>query len=86
MPSLAVPSEAHQPRFFDNDDLLPKLHTPALVVHGAEDKVVDPAVVDQHWAGMPHAQVCLMPNAGHAPFWDDAPTFNNHLRAFCEEL
>jgi hypothetical protein len=28
----------------------------------------------------------MMPNAGHAPFWDDAAAFNRHLRAFCERL
>jgi hypothetical protein len=27
-----------------------------------------------------------MANAGHAPFWDDATTFNQHLRAFCDSL
>jgi pimeloyl-ACP methyl ester carboxylesterase len=28
------------------------------------------------------AQVHLMANAGHAPFWDEAPAFNERLRAF----
>jgi pimeloyl-ACP methyl ester carboxylesterase len=28
----------------------------------------------------------MMPNVGHAPFWDDAAAFNGHLRAFCERL
>ena len=28
----------------------------------------------------------MMPNVGHAPFWDDAVAFNGHLRTFCERL
>jgi hypothetical protein len=54
--------------------------------NGLQDAVVRPAAVDQHKALMPHAQVHLIANAGHAPFWDDAPTFNQHLRALCESL
>jgi non-heme chloroperoxidase len=73
-------------RAFDNDDLLPTIRKPVLIVHGAQDAVVKPAIVDQHKAGLGHAQVEMMPNAGHAPFWDDAAAFNGHLRAFCEHL
>lgn len=87
--NVSVPPYVRQALFsraFDNDDLLPKIRKPALLAHGAEDAAVKPAVVDQHRAGMPHAQVHLMANAGHAPFWDDAPSFNQLLRAFCERL
>jgi non-heme chloroperoxidase len=87
--NLAVPPHVRQALFsrsLDNDDLLPRIHKPVLVVHGAEDAVVKPSIVDQHKAGMAHAQVRVMPNAGHAPFWDDAVSFNQHLRAFCENL
>jgi pimeloyl-ACP methyl ester carboxylesterase len=73
-------------RAFDNDDLLPKIRRPVLITHGAEDAVVKPAVVEQHRAGIPHARVHIMPNAGHASFWDDAPAFNQELRKFAENL
>ena len=56
------------------------------MVHGAQDAVVKPSVVDQHKAGIAHAQVHVMPGAGHAPFWDDAQTFDRHLRTFCKGL
>jgi pimeloyl-ACP methyl ester carboxylesterase len=87
--NVCVPPYVRQALFarsFDNDDLLPTIRTPALLLHGAEDAVVNPAVVDQHKAGLARAQVRVMANAGHAPFWDDAATFNHHLRAFCESL
>jgi pimeloyl-ACP methyl ester carboxylesterase len=87
--NVSVPPYVRQALFsraFDNDDLLPTLRTPALLLHGAEDAIVDPAAVEQHQAGMPHAQVQVLPHAGHAAFWDDAPGFNRHLRAFCDAL
>jgi len=57
-----------------------------LITHGAADAIVKPAAVDQHKTGMPHAQVHVMANTGHAAFWDDAAGFNEHLRAFCQSL
>jgi pimeloyl-ACP methyl ester carboxylesterase len=85
--NLAVPPyvrEALFSRSFDNDDLLPTIRKPVLVVHGALDAVVNPTIVDQY--RITHAQIQLIPGAGHAPFWDDAETFNEHLRTFCEGL
>jgi pimeloyl-ACP methyl ester carboxylesterase len=87
--NVAVPPYVRQALFsraVDNDDLLPTLRTPALLLHGAEDAIVDPAAVDQHKTGLPHAQVEVMPHAGHAPFWDDPAGFNQHLRAFCASI
>ena len=87
--SVTVPPYVRQALFsrsFDNDDILPKLRKPVLITHGASDAVVKQAAVDQHKALIPHAQIDLMPNAGHAAFWDDAATFNKRLRAFAEHL
>ena len=87
--NLLVPPHVRQAllsRAFDNDDLLPKIQKPVLIVHGARDAIVKPAVVDQHRTGLAHARIEMMPNVGHAPFWEDAAAFNQHLRAFCERL
>ncbi len=87
--NVSVPPYVRQGLFsrsFSNDDLLPKIHKPVLITHGAADAIVKPAAVDQHKAAMPHAQVQLMANTGHAAFWDDAPGFNQRLHAFCESL
>ena len=73
-------------RSFDNDDLLPTIRKPVLVVHGEQDAVVNPAIVSHYKAGIAHAQIQLMSGAGHAPFWDDADTCNESLRTFCESL
>ena len=73
-------------RVVDNDDLLPAIVTPVLITHGAVDAVVGQQVVAQHKAGMPHAQIDIMPDAGHAAFWDDAAQFNRRLGVFREEV
>ena len=87
--NLSVPPYVRQALFsrsFDNDDLLPKIRKPVLITHGAQDAIVKPVVVDQHKASMTHAQVHVMPNAGHAPSWDDAPGFNRRLSTFSQSL
>src|ERR1700730_13949642 len=87
--NVSVPPYVRQALFsrsFDNDDLLAKIRKPVLIPHGAEDAVVKQAAVDQHVAGLAHAQVQMMANAGHAAFWDDAKSFNQRLRAFAEGL
>jgi pimeloyl-ACP methyl ester carboxylesterase len=82
---VSVPPYVRQGMFsraFDNDDLLPKLQKPVLITHGAVDAIVKQAAVDQHKGAVAHAQVQIMANAGHGPFWDDAPMFNRDLRTF----
>ena len=87
--SVSVPPFVRQAlltRVVDNDDLLPTIVKPVLITHGALDAVVRQEAVAQHRALLPHAQVDIMPDAGHAPFWDDAAGFNRRLGAFCEEV
>jgi len=87
--NVSVPPYVRQGLFsrsFHNDDLLPKLRKPILITHGTQDAIVKPAVVDQHKAAMPNAQIQLMANVGHAAFWDDVAGFNERLHSFCETL
>lgn len=87
--NIAVPPYVRQAllsRTVDNDDLLPKIRKPVLITHGTADGIVKPAAAAQHTAGLPHAQIQIAANAGHAPFWDDAPNFNQGLRRFAEGL
>ena len=87
--NVSVPPYVRQALFsrsFDNDDLLPRIRKPVLIAHGADDAVVKLTAVDQHKAGLAHAQIQIMANAGHACFWDDSPAFNQRLRAFSASL
>ena len=86
--NVSVPPYVRQALFsrsIDNDDLLPKIRKPVLITQGAADVIVRPAAADRHKASIAHAQIHMMAHAGHAPFWDDAPAFNQSLKAFCRE-
>jgi pimeloyl-ACP methyl ester carboxylesterase len=83
--NVRVPSHVRQAllsRAFDNDDLLRSIRKPVLITHSTAETIVKPAVVDQHTALMPHAQVQWTSEAGHAPFWDQAAAFNQRLAEF----
>ena len=87
--SVVVPAHVRQALFarsFHNDDLLPTIRKPVLITHGADEAIVKGAVVDQHCARIPHAEVHWMPNTGHAPFWEDPASFNQRLRTFAANL
>ena len=87
--SVVVPAHVRQALFarsVDNDDLLTTIRKPVLITHGAGEAIVKGAVVDQHRARMPHAEVHWMPNTGHAPFWEDSASFNQRLRTFAASL
>ena len=86
--SASVPPFVRQAllsRVLDNDDLLSTIRRPVLITHGARDAIVSTEAVEQHRTAISDAQVDIMPSAGHAPFWDDAPSFNGRLGAFSEE-
>lgn len=86
---MSVPPYVRQAlltRPLDNDDLLPKIRKPVLITHGTDDRIIKPTAADRHKASMPHAQLHMMANTGHAPFWDDAAGFNSRLRAFASSL
>lgn len=87
--SASVPPFVRQALFsrvIDNDDLLSSIRRPVLITHGARDAIVKPEAVEQHRAAIGHAQVDVMASAGHAPFWDEAPSFNARLGAFSDEV
>jgi pimeloyl-ACP methyl ester carboxylesterase len=84
--NVSVPPFVRQALFgraVDNDDLISTIRTPVLITHGAADAIVKVDVVEQHRALLPHAEIHIMPSAGHAPFWDDAASFNRRLAEFC---
>jgi pimeloyl-ACP methyl ester carboxylesterase len=86
--AMSTPPHVRQAMFsrsFDNDDLLPSIRKPVLITHGTEDAIVNPSVVQEHKAGMKHAEIHLMEHLGHAPFWEDPEEFNRRLKMFAEK-
>jgi pimeloyl-ACP methyl ester carboxylesterase len=87
--NVSVPSFVRRGLFtrtVDNDDLLARIQKPVLITHGAQDAIVKPATATQHKARIPHAELQIMANSGHAPFWDEADSFNERQRAFSLSL
>lgn len=63
---------------------LPAIVAPTLVLWGADDRLV-PASQAAHWAaGIPHAQVEILPRTGHVPMVERPEEVSRLLRAFLE--
>src|SRR5262245_50114830 len=87
--NASVPPYVRQALFsraFDNDDLLPKISKPVLITHATADAVVKPIVIERQMKAIRNAQVHMIDDAGHACFWDDAPTYNRRLHEFAETV
>jgi pimeloyl-ACP methyl ester carboxylesterase len=70
--------------YTDLRPLLPSLQLPVLVVNGGKSAV--PSEVGSWIAGaLPSARSLVLPEAGHAPYWDDASGFNAAVRGFVRE-
>ena len=87
--NVSVPPYVRQgllSRSFDNDDLLPKIRKPVLITHGLADAIVSTTVMERQMSRMPHAEVRMIANAGHACFWDQAAVYNRLLLEFAQSL
>jgi non-heme chloroperoxidase len=86
--NVSVPPAVRQALFsrtVNNDDILSRIRKPVLITHGTGDAVVKPSAANQHKGSIPHAELHMM-NVGHAPFWEDAASFNSRQRSFCESI
>ncbi len=73
-------------RSLGNDDLLPTLQKPFLITHGTEDAVILLSHGEHNAARLANAKTSFYPEAGHNTFWENAPRFNQELRAFAASL
>jgi pimeloyl-ACP methyl ester carboxylesterase len=55
------------------NDELAAIHTPALVIWGASDRVADADYGREYASLIPGASFALIPDAGHLPFLENAP-------------
>jgi non-heme chloroperoxidase len=63
-------------------DVLAQIRCPALVTHGTKDQILLATLGKFTAATVPGAKLSLYDGVGHAPFWEDAPRFNQELAAF----
>lgn len=63
---------------------LARVRVPALIVHGAEDVLVQPAAARTTARLIPHATLSLYHGCGHSVFWEAAGQFNPAFAGFIE--
>jgi pimeloyl-ACP methyl ester carboxylesterase len=63
-------------------DMLPKIDVPTLVTHGARDALLLIGMGRYAAEQIPNAQLSVYDEAGHSPFYEDAPRYNAELLAF----
>ena len=73
-------------RTVDNDDLLVRLNTQVLIIHGLADAVVLPLMPEHHTRVIPHARASYYAGVGRAAFWEDPARFNAEVRRFAAAL
>ncbi|MEJ1961301.1 MAG: alpha/beta hydrolase [Gammaproteobacteria bacterium] len=82
-----VPSRVHaairQLQLVDADESLRKLKRPTLVIHGARDKLVKPAMGQHTHALIAGSRYVTFSESGHGPMFDEPDKFNATLAGFC---
>lgn len=66
--------------------VLSKVAVPVLMIQGAQDALVAPAMIEFGRQQMLRAQVSIFEGAGHAPFFEQPARFNRELNDFVRAL
>jgi triacylglycerol lipase len=68
------------------ESFVTRLDTPALIVWGAEDRVLNPKGADAMRAFMPNARIIILPGVGHLPMIEAVGTTGADYVAFRQQL
>ncbi|HEY6726680.1 MAG TPA: alpha/beta fold hydrolase, partial [Polyangiaceae bacterium] len=68
----------------DTRDLLPNIAVPTLLLWGDDDRRSPLHIGEQFRDAIPHAELAIIPNAGHVSNMEQPEAFNAHLRRFCQ--
>lgn len=71
-------------QYLDTTNYLPDIISPILILSASEDIVVKPAALSALIADLPEAHHVVMQGVGHAPYCEDADTFNNLIEQFIQ--
>ena len=69
-------------QYLDTTPFLDKITAPVAIFTGADDVVVKPDAAAALKAGLPQAHHWLLADVGHAPYCEDAASFNAAIEAF----
>jgi pimeloyl-ACP methyl ester carboxylesterase len=70
----------------DARPLMRKLTMPVLLVWGEHDPLVPLTYAKQMLDEMPHANLRVIPRAGHVPMWENPRAFNDAVLSFLDEV
>jgi abhydrolase domain-containing protein 6 len=62
-----------------------RIRQPALLVWGAQDRVIDPSALDLYAARMPHARKLLLPGSGHMTLMEFPDAVADAVRSLVED-
>lgn len=62
---------------------LAQLNCPTLIIHGKEDRVIDPQAAEVFAQTIPQAELCLLPQAGHLLLVEKAAELRTRVIDFC---
>ncbi len=60
-----------------------RIKVPALIINGMHDELTPTCAMAMHHA-MPHAEVRILKNSSHMPFWEEPEAYFTVLRAFLD--
>ena len=73
-------------QYLDTSPFLEKITAPVAIFTGADDVVVKPDAAAALKAGLPQARHWLLADVGHAPYCEDAASFNASIEAFLDKV
>lgn len=68
---------------FSSRARLAQLSCPTLIMHGTEDRVIDPQAAEVFAQTIPQAELCLLPQAGHLLLLEKAAELRTRVIDFC---
>ena len=68
-----------------SNDELNNLNMPVVLLSGAEDELVPPAIVQRAAAMIPHARYIEVPEGGHSVYWELPAEYNAVLEELLSE-
>jgi pimeloyl-ACP methyl ester carboxylesterase len=73
-------------QYLDTSSFLDKITAPVAIFTGGDDVVVKPGAAAALKAGLPQAHHWLLADVGHAPYCEDAASFNAAIEAFLDKV
>lgn len=73
--------------YADEVEIVANLKTPLAILHGEKEQLVNVAYISElNMSSLWHDSVQMIPDAGHAPHWEQADKFNALLEAFIQDV